>query len=98
MKAMQQIAYDFLKEKKTATFKQVWDEVSKGRKASWKEEAKTISVPKIEEIKMGELYTMLTTNGQFIRNKDEKWTLSEFYSYDEVQKMKINAVELVVED
>lgn len=98
MKSIKDIAYNFLKEKEVASFKQIWDASAKELKSYWKVESSDLSVPELEKVKMGELYTMLTTNGEFIRNKDEKWTLAEFYPFSEVQKMKINAVELMVED
>lgn len=93
METMKQVALEFLLEKKTATFKQTWDHVNKKLKANWNE--KYSEKPEaIEKIKIGELYTMLTSHGDFVKNEKEQWSLSKFYSFEEVQKMKINVGEL----
>ena len=94
MRTMNMVAVDFLTETKTSTFKQVWTQVLKELKDDWKEIYEPLSIVDIEKIKIGELYAMLTTDGEFVKNEKDKWSLSKFFSFEEVQKMKINAGDL----
>ncbi len=95
MKTMKMVAKEFLLAKKTADFQEVWEKVKGDLLSDWKDQYPKSSDHEIDRAKIGELYSMLTSNGQFIRDTNEKWSLSEFYTYEEVQKMKINVGDLV---
>lgn len=94
MKTMQEVAYEFLLDNKKAPFNKVWDFVLKTLNVSWKETFPDKSNDKIIEVKIGELYTMLTANGKFIKDTDGNWTLCQFHTFEELAKMKINVSEL----
>lgn len=96
MKIMKQVAFDFLEEKKSATFQETWDHVKIELKSDWETiyAKEKIDIDAIEKLKIGELYTMFTTDGEFVKSEKDMWTLSHFYSYEQVQKMNINVGEL----
>ncbi|NQZ66099.1 MAG: hypothetical protein HRT99_02650 [Mycoplasmatales bacterium] len=94
MKTMKTVANDFLLNKKTSEFEDIWNEVKKELLDDWKKLYPKTSENEISKVKIGELYSMLTSNGEFIRDTNELWSLSEFYTYEDVQKMKINVGDL----
>lgn len=94
MKTMKTVAKEFLLNKRTAPFKDVWNQVKAELLTDWTEQYLKASETEIDKIKVGELYTMLTSQGEFIRDTNEQWSLSEFYTYEDVQKMKINVRDL----
>ena len=93
MKIMKDTVIEFLEQKKAATFDQVWKDLNSKLKSTWQNSYST-KEDELEKNKIGELYTMLTTNSDFIKDRDQKWSLTKFYTFDEAQKMKINVSEL----
>ena len=93
MKTMESIAYNFLQECKKNTFNEIWEKILFEMQDEWKDSYLHASEKEIHKSKIGELYVILTSKGEFIKLEDE-WTLTEFYSYMDVQKMKINVTEL----
>ena len=94
MKIMKQVAFEFLKENKTAPFEKIWENTINELSSDWQMIYKKLDITEIKKLKIGELYTMLTSDGEFVRNEKEEWSLSKFYSFEEVQKMKINVGEM----
>lgn len=90
MKLMITIAHEYLQQKGEATFKQIFDEVKKQQKDVWKQIFVGQTMDKIEIKKGGELHTYLTTDGRFIMTDDKKWALVADFTYEDVQKMKMN--------
>lgn len=90
MKTMQEVAYEFLLDKKKAPFNNVWDFVLNTLKKSWIETYPDKTEAKIIEVKIGELYTMLTSDGEFIKDTNDNWTLCKFHTFEDQTKMKIN--------
>ena len=89
MKLMKDIAIQFLDEKKSASFDDLWAHIKKTLEKEW-EESYNSKIDDIIKSKIGELYLMLTSRGEFIRKVDSTWSLVKFYSFEELQKMKIN--------
>ncbi len=88
IKSMLEVSEGYLRENKETTFNQLWIEVAKELKASWKQRNKTLSVPDIESKKKAELYKLLTLDGKFLRLRNSKWVLIEEYSFDDAMKLK----------
>lgn len=91
MKLMREITVDFLNEKKSATFNEIWEHIKETLSSEWSNSYKA-KEDEINKIKIGELYLMLTAQGEFIRKADETWSLVKFYSFEELRRMKINVV------
>lgn len=90
MKLMLTLTFEFLKEKKKATFKQIFEKVSKELKKQWIENSPREQIHKIENKKRGELFTYLTTDGRFVMPSKTHWSLVENFSVDDIKKMRVN--------
>lgn len=96
MKVMREVAVELLEKKDAASteiprlpFDAIWQHVNVEIGHKWEGATK-----KFVNAKMGELYTMMTTNGEFVKDKDDMWSLTKNYTFSEIQKMKINVGEL----
>lgn len=96
MKVMREVAVELLEKKDESSpviprlhFNEIWAKVVEEIGSKWESENK-----KFVNAKMGELYTMMTTNGEFVKDKDDMWSLTKNYTFSEIQKMKINVGEL----
>ena len=87
------ITTNFLLEKETATFNQVYQAVAKELKLEWKKQNPKKLMSEIELDKKAELYTLITASGQFIRMSNSKFGLARNFTYEEIQKMKVNQEE-----
>lgn len=94
MKIMKEIVTELLEKKKNESFENIWEHVKKNSMKEWLSAYADTKESELERNKIGELYTMLTTQGDFVKDNTEKWSLSKNFSYEEVKKMKINIVEL----
>lgn len=98
MKNMIDVAYDYLKEKDFASFKDIFTFVANEMNDQWK---KTFSEKQFKDSvddKRAELYTVLSVDGRFVRNNDNQWFLTENFSYEEVKKMRINIGENIEDE
>lgn len=94
-KTMKEIVYDFIKNNGEVEFNKIWDEVESNQKEEWIQKYKPFekSYDKIKEIKVGELYSLLTLEGTFTKKDEKIWVLTEDLSYDELMQSKISIVE-----
>ena len=89
MKVMREVVVEILEQANgPMAFNTIWEKTQSELSSNWIDSAKFL------RSKMGELYTMLTTNGEFVKDNDDNWSLTKNYTFSEVQKMKINAGEL----
>lgn len=94
MKNMLKVVEEFLKKnEKGATFNEIFDHVREEMKQTWKELFPTKLLKNIEDDKIGELYTLMSIDGRFVRNNEQKWFSIETLTFDEVKQMRINASE-----
>ena len=89
MKLMKDMTIEFLMEKNSASFDDIWTHIKTNLETEWTE-AYNAKIDDTFKLKIGELYLMLTSQGEFIRKADSSWSLAKFYSYEELQKMKVN--------
>ena len=91
MKLMKDITIEFLEKKNSASFNEIWEYIKKELESEW-ESTYNEKLDDILKLKIGELYLMLTSQGEFIRKSDSTWSLAKFYSHEDLQKMKINVI------
>ena len=97
MKLMLTLTFEFLKKNKKATFKQIFEKVSKELKNNWIENSPKEQFQKIQNKKRGELFTYLTTDGRFVMPSKTHWSLVENFSVYDIKKMRVNIGENVEE-
>lgn len=90
---MLSITHDFLVEKETGTFNQIYQAVAKELKSDWKKQNPKKLMAEIELDKKAELYTLITVSGYFIKVSNAKFGLAKDFTYEEIQKMKVNSDE-----
>lgn len=93
MRTMNLIVYEYLTKHSKKSFDQIYDYVKDELFSSWKERFNNLEEVAIDEIKIAELYTMLTVDGHFTRQNDELWTLTENLTYEELKQSKIKVPE-----
>ena len=89
---------ELLEKKGSATYEEIFDSLFKECEKIWEQDYADKKMNKIIEFKKGELYTMLTTSGNFIRTPENKWSLTKNFSFDEIQAYKTNIDEIDNED
>lgn len=75
MKLMLQVAFDYLKTHKKASLSNIFQTIKTELKVHWKQSFPELMMEKIEEKKLGELYTYLTTDGRFVMLDKDVWTI-----------------------
>lgn len=101
MKTMKDMIIEHLEEfkEKGDTFLHIFNFVSKQLKADWKVKYHGVmTIPELEGKKKAEIFSMLCTQKEFVNlsreksSKIEKWALSKYLTYNEIQN--INSYEL----
>lgn len=94
-RTMKEIVYEYIKKNGEAEFNQIWEAVESSQKQEWTDKYKAIekSYDRIKEIKIGELYSLLTLEGTFTKRDEKNWALTENLSYEELMQSKISIVE-----
>lgn len=87
---MLSVTNNFLEEKETATFNQIYTAVAKALKSEWKKQNPKKLMAEIELDKKAELYTLITISGTFVKVSNSKFGLAKNFTFEEVQKMKVN--------
>lgn len=91
MKNMMDVVFQYLEKNKDGVqFQTIWAHVQTEMKATWKELFPTRLLKEIEEDKIGELYTLMSIDGRFIRDFESNWYLLEKLSFEQAKQMRIN--------
>lgn len=93
MKSMHMLVYEYLKEHGKRSFEQIYEHVKSITLPWWKERFTDLDESQIDQIKVGELYTLLSIDGDFSRQNEELWTLTETLTYEELKQSKIKVPE-----
>ncbi|AJR11897.1 Uncharacterised protein [Mesomycoplasma dispar] len=75
MKTIISIAVNFLKNREQAHFSDIFLEVQTSLMAKWENQLPNLSTEKILTLKRGELYKLLTIDGNFVALGDNNWAL-----------------------
>ena len=94
MNTMLNIATELLNKNGAQTFDEIMDEVSLQLSPKWEAAQPGKTDIKIREVKITELYTLLTITGSFIRTDETKFDLVKNYTFEEAQAMKLKIGEL----
>ena len=89
-----EIVLKFLKEKKEASFEEIFSEIQLQLESKWKRNfEETMNMDKIIAKKKGELFGYLNTDGRFIMLSDKRWSLTHRYSYDKIRKLRATIIQ-----
>ncbi|AAV27356.1 hypothetical protein mhp013 [Mesomycoplasma hyopneumoniae 232] len=75
VKTIISIAIDFLKNRESAHFSDIFLEVQTSLMSKWENQLPNLSTDKILTLKRGELYKLLSIDGNFVPLGDNYWTL-----------------------
>lgn len=92
MKLMLEVAYNYLRANKEASLSAVFDNVKKELENHWKNSFPGVTMEKIEEQKLGELYTYLTTDGRFVMLEKNVWTINATLTSQQLLSAKSKVV------
>lgn len=94
MNTMLDIAKQMLNDNGPQKFDTIMDEVTKQLSPQWAVDQPSKTDAKIKEVKITELYTLLTISGSIIRVEDNAFDLVKNYTYEEAKSMKLKIGEL----
>ncbi|MHA0297690.1 DNA-directed RNA polymerase subunit delta [Mesomycoplasma ovipneumoniae] len=75
MKTIISIAINFLKNRESAHFSDIFLEVQVALMSKWENQLPNLSTDKILTLKRGELYKLLTIDGSFVALGNNYWSL-----------------------
>ncbi|WP_127942913.1 MULTISPECIES: hypothetical protein [unclassified Mycoplasma] len=93
MPTIYEVVKDLLTEHKTLSFQEIWSSLKKTMAAKWSKNPTDLKSDEFEKKKIGELYYMLTVDGDFVRQNENHWGLTKRLSYEEIKKTRIRVPE-----